>query len=99
MLSTPPPMAASASFVHDLMRRHRDGLQAGGAESIDGGGRNRHRKPSQNGRHARDVRPLHAMRLGAAQNHVADFSGIERRRLAQHIADAMRRQIFRTRHD
>ncbi len=85
-------------FVHDLMRGHRDGLQAGRTESIHGGCRHRHRQPSQNGRNTRDIRSLHAVRLCASQNHIADFRRIERRRFTQNILDAMRRQIFRTRH-
>jgi hypothetical protein len=42
--------------------------------------------------------PLRAMRLSAAEHHIFDLGGIERRSLAQHILNAMRRQIIRARH-
>ena len=83
------------AFIHDLMRRHRNGLQAGRAEPVhrDGGGRNR--QPSQQRRNPRDVVALHSVGLPASEDHVFDFRGIELRRLAQNILDAMRGQLLR----
>ncbi len=41
---------------------------------------------------------LCAVGLAAAEDHVFDFRGIELRRFAQDILDAMRGQVFRARH-
>ena len=54
------------AFVDNLMGGHCNGLQTGGAESIDGGARNGDRKSSDDRGDSRYVRSLRSVRLGAA---------------------------------
>ena len=49
-----------------------DGLEAGGAEAVDGGAGNFDRKAGAEGSHARDVPALLAFGLGAAEDYVFD---------------------------
>ena len=98
MLSTPPPMAASASSftiwcaaIAMACRPEEQNRFTVVAATVTG-------SPARMRRDARDVRSLHAVRLRAAQDHVANLGGIERRRFAQNVLNAMRGQIVRTRH-
>ena len=61
------------AFAHDLVRGHRNGLQAGRTEAVHGDGGGRNREAGEQRRHARDVVALHAVRLAAAEDHVFDF--------------------------
>ncbi len=54
--------------------------------------------PAINEATSRYIGALHAVRLGAAEDNVADLGRIERRSLAQNIPDAMRGQVVRARH-
>jgi hypothetical protein len=98
MLSTTTPNRCVHAFVDDLVRRRSDRLQAGRAEAIDGGCRDRDRQTRDHRGNARDIGALGPMWLRAAEDHVADLGRIEPRRLAKHIADAVGRQIFRASH-
>ena len=62
---------------HDALRRHRDGLQAGAAEAVDGHARHRDRQAGADRGEARDVLAGRALRHRAAHDDVVDFAGIE----------------------
>ena len=83
MLSTPPPMAASAPSVHDLVRGHGDRLQAGRAKSIHGGRGHRDRQARRRWRLCAP-RSSPACRVGWPQPRItsSDFGGIELRRFS-----------------
>ena len=72
--STPPPIDRVGAFVHDHVRGLRDRLKTGRAEAVHREARRRHRQAGAQRRDARDVVPLHTVRLTAAQDHVLDFS-------------------------
>ena len=57
MLSTPPPMAASAPPIMIWWAAMRDGLQARGAEAVDGGAGHGDGQAGADQGHARDVVP------------------------------------------
>ena len=76
MDSTPEPIATGA-FGHDLLRRHGDGLQAGGAEAVDRGAGGGDRAAGPDRRVARDVHAGGAFGLGAAHEDVFDFGRID----------------------
>src|SRR5271165_94079 len=75
----------------------RDRVQSRGAESIDGGARNRHGQPRQHGGYASYVAPLWTVRLAATQNHIADFGQFKLRDASQYFADRVGGQIVRPR--
>ena len=86
------------AFVDDLVRGNGDGLQAGGAESIDGGAATVTGRPARIAATRATFISLRAVRLRAAENHVLDFGRIELRRFAQNVFDAVRGQIVRPGH-
>ena len=77
------------SFILDLVRCERDGLQAGRAKTIDRSTRDCGRQPGQHGGNARNVVSLGTVRLRASQDYIFNLVGIEFGRLAQRVLDAM----------
>ncbi len=77
--SAPPAMMICAPPAADTVGRHGDGLQPGGAETVDGDAGN---GIGQTRAQSRDARHIHAgfgFRHGAAQDHVFDLFGLRRR--------------------
>ena len=66
------------ALVHDLVRRHGNGLQTRRTEPIHGGCGSGNRQSSQNRHAARQVGPLRAVRSGTSDDRIFDFGGIER---------------------
>ena len=97
MLSTPPRDHHVAAAVHDLIRGERDRLQTRRAKAVESDSADRCRQTGKKSGNSRDVVPLRAMGLTAAEYDVLDLGGIELRRLAQNILDAVRRQVVGTR--
>ena len=63
--------------AHDALGGHGDGLQARGAEAVDGHRRKLDGQAGAQGRDARDVHALLGFGHGAAEDHVVNFFGIE----------------------
>ena len=82
------------AFVHNHVRRLDDRLQTGIAEAVHSRARRRHRQAGSQRRDARNVVTLRPVRLSAAENDFFDFGSVELRHLAQHIGDAVRREII-----
>ena len=82
---------------HDALGRHGNRLQAGGAEAIDGHGRDFDGQTGAQRSDARDVHALLGFGHGAAQDHVLDLFGIELRHALQRAFDGHRGQIVGTR--
>ena len=81
------------SFIDDLMRGHRNGLQARGAVPAHGQTGNRGGQPGPDERDTRDVVALLPKWLAATNDHFFDFRRVQLRRFAQQVLDAMRRQV------
>ena len=62
---------------HDAFGGHGDGLQAGGAEAVDGHGRSFDGQAGAQRGDARDVHALLGFGHGAAEDDVVDFLGVE----------------------
>src|SRR5271154_2227560 len=84
------------TFIHDLMSRNGDSLQAGRTETIDGGASNGSRKACQHGGSSPDVLALCSVRLAAAQDYVFNFRSVKIRSFAQDIFNAVSDEVFRT---
>ena len=85
------------ALVEDLVGGHRDGLQAGGAEAVDGRAGDRPRQSGPNPRDAGDVHALLAFRITAADDHVFNLGRIELRHAFEHRLDAVGDQVVRPR--
>src|SRR5262249_44146071 len=83
------------SFMDNLVRNQRDGLQSGRTKTVHGEAGDRGREPGEHRGDPRDVVSLRPVRLTTAQDHVLDLGRIELRRFAQHALDAVRSQIVR----
>ena len=77
MDSVPPARMTSALAEHDALGGLRDGLQAGGAEAVDGHGRGFDGQAGAQRGDARDVHALLGFGHGAAEDDVVDFLGVE----------------------
>ncbi len=73
MDSTPPARMTSALPAADAVGGQRDGLQAGGAEAVDGHSGNGYRQSGAKGRDFSDVHALLGLGHGAAQDNVFDL--------------------------
>ena len=69
------------TLTDNLMSGYSDRLQTRGAETVDGGARNRCGKSGEHGGSARYVLALRAMRLRAAENHVFNLFDVQLRSL------------------
>src|SRR5262245_53054133 len=81
------------SFLHDLISGYGDGLQSGGAEAIDGDARDGDRQTGADQRDAGNIVSLRAVGVGTAEDDVVDFPGVELRRLAEDVLNAVSGQI------
>ena len=75
------------------MRRHRNRLQAGRAVPAHRQTGNAGWQTGPDKRHARDVVALLPEGLAATDDHFFDFRGVQLRRFAQEVLDAMGRQV------
>ena len=86
------------AFAHDLVGSHRNGLQARRAESVDCNSGRSNREPGPYCGEPSYVLSLRAVRLPTAKDHVLNLFRIELRRLAKDIFNAVRGQVFWSRH-
>ena len=77
--SVPPATIAVRDAAHDALGGVRDRLQARRAEAIDRHRRRGHRHAGAQAGDARDVQALLGLRHRAAEDHVVDLGGVERR--------------------
>jgi hypothetical protein len=75
----------------------RDGLEAAGAETVDGLGGDRIGPTRQEDRAARDVEALLRLGHGAAENHIVHQLGLEPGDAADRLLDHERSQVVGTR--
>ena len=68
---------AVGKAAHDPLGGHGDGLQAGGAEAVDGLARHLDRQAGLHRRHPADVHALLGLREGAAEVDVVDGHRID----------------------
>ncbi len=72
---------------------HGDGLQAGGAEAVDGHGRDLFGQSGAQGSDAGNVHSLFCFRHGAAEDDILDFVRIELRDAVERAFDSDRREF------
>jgi hypothetical protein len=82
------------TLVRDLVSGDGDGLEAGGAEAIDGCAGYAGREAGEHGAGAADVVALRAIGLAASEDYVFDFGRVESGSFFEDVPYAMSSEIF-----